>query len=215
MSKKIEAMYEILFPSKKTNLFVLSIFLLGVFSGAVFLIFLSAGDKELITNEIMGFFQGVYDNNLDFGQAFRNSLGSNLVYLFLLFLLGFSVIGVLFNIFLIYLKGFFVSFMIASYILVYRVKGILVSLISVIFYQLFSSIFVMWMGIYSIMLSWYFLRHIFQKKKVLNTSSSGSKMIKKYFLIFMFCLTIAVICSVCEAFLFPRVLKLIIKFYIS
>lgn len=210
MNKKIETLINTIFPSKKINTFVYLTFLIGILSGAIFLILLSQTDKTLISDQITLFIQNIATNTINSRQAFQNSLITNYIYIFLLFFLGISIIGIFGNIFLIYIKGFFIGFTIASYIGIYKIKGILIPLISLISYQLISIFSVLAIGIYSIIISHHFFKQIKQKR----TSNSNNKMFKKYIIIFIISLLLSTISSLLEAFFFPKILKLIINIYI-
>jgi stage II sporulation protein M len=124
--------------------------------------------------------------------------------------LGFSIIGLILNIFVIYLKGFIVGFTISSMILTYGAKGILSSLIYLLFGQLINIFVIIIIGIYGFMFSLNLLKLIFNKKK-----DNGRKMMKKYIIILIICIVISFISSVLESFVLPNILKFIIGIYVS
>lgn len=210
MKNRFSKIFSILFPGKKTNLFVLLVVILGIISGSIFLIVLKDGDKELIINKIKTFIDNINSNNINNLDAFKNAIIENGIYILLIWLLGFSVIGIIFNVFLIYLKGFITGFSISSLILVYRYKGILASLLYV-FPSVIINLFVTTiLGIYSFTFTILLIKSIFNK----SNSILIKNYIKKYFLIFIFSIILIIISSLAEAFIFPSLIKVIIKLFI-
>lgn len=210
MKNRFSKIFSILFPGKKTNLFVLLVVILGIISGSIFLIVLKDSDKELIINKIKTFIDNINSNNINNLDAFKNAIIENGIYILLIWLLGFSVIGIIFNVFLIYLKGFITGFSISSLILVYRYKGILASLLYV-FPSVIINLFVTTiLGIYSFTFTILLIKSIFNK----SNSILIKNYIKKYFLIFIFSIILIIISSLAEAFIFPSLIKVIIKLFI-
>ncbi len=208
MKKKIK-LINIIFPNKSVNVFIFMVMIFGVISGSIFLMKLGKGDKDLVIKQISNFIQNVADNSIDYGQALRNSLIINYLFIVVIFILGLSMIGIIVNIFICYLKGFLVGFSIAAIFLTYGYKGILVALIYSFPSQIFFMIVVLGLSIYSVMFSLNLLRIIFSKK------GNQRLMLKKYFAIFMICIVVCFVSSLMEVYLFPHILKLVVRFYIS
>ena len=112
--------------------------------------------------------------------------------------------------FFIYMKSFIIGFSISSFILVYKYKGILSSLIYVIPSQLINILIILILGVYTLLFSKYLFKMIFLKDKTVNLG----KFFKKYVLVFGICIILCVISSLCEAYLLPSLLKVIIKLFI-
>ena len=91
MKNRFSKIFSILFPGKKTNLFVLLVVILGIISGSIFLIVLKDGDKELIINKIKTFIDNINSNNINNLDAFKNAIIENGIYILLIWLLGFSL----------------------------------------------------------------------------------------------------------------------------
>ena len=208
MMKKNMKLIDIILPSKKINFFVVSVLILGVVSGSLFLISLNSSDRAKIILKIQSFFIKVNDGTIDNGQALKNSLIINYIFVFVLWILGLTIIGVLFNIFLTYIKGFIVGFSISSMILTYKYKGVLAGGLYVISNQIFNVIVVLILTIYSIMFSYNLFLLVFGKK-------SNKLMIKRYVVILIFCIILSLISSLLEIYLFPRLLKVIISLYVG
>lgn len=210
MNKKLNSGLALILPNKKVNLFVIFIVILGIISGSLFLMVLNENDKSEVINEISTFMSNINTNNINNLNSFKNSLIEGMILIILSWILGMSIIGVIFNIFFIYMKSFIIGFSISSFILVYKYKGILSSLIYVIPSQLINILIILILGVYTLLFSKYLFKMIFLKDKTVNLG----KFFKKYVLVFGICIILCVISSLCEAYLLPSLLKVMIKLFI-
>lgn len=210
MNKKLNSGLALILPNKKVNLFVIFIVVLGIISGSLFLMVLNENDKSEVINEISTFMANINTNNINNLNSFKNSLIEGMILIILSWILGMSIIGVIFNIFFIYMKSFTIGFSISSFILVYKYKGILSSLIYVIPSQLINILIILILGVYTLLFSKYLFKMIFLKDKTVNLG----KFFKKYVLVFGICIILCVISALCEAYLLPSLLKVIIKLFI-
>jgi len=210
MNKKLNSGLALILPNKKVNLFVIFIVILGIISGSLFLMVLNDNDKSEVINEISTFMTNINTNNINNLNSFKNSLIEGMILIILSWILGMSIIGVIFNIFFIYMKSFTIGFSISSFILVYKYKGILSSLIYVIPSQLINILIILILGVYTLLFSKYLFKMIFLKDKTVNLG----KFFKKYVLVFGICIILCVISSLCEAYLLPSLLKVMIKLFI-
>ena len=121
---------------------------------------------------------------------------------------GLSMIGVIANIFLTYIKGFLVGFSISSIFLTYGYKGILAALLYTFPSQILNIIVVSILSIYSIM----FAKNLLQI--IISKQNNNRLMLKKYTVILMLCIILSFISSLLEVYVFPNILKLVIKYYI-
>ena len=201
--------YNIVFPNKGINLFVYSIVIFGVISGSLFLILSSETDKTTVIEQITTFFSNVGSNAMNSGLAFKNSLIINYIFVFVIWIFGFSIIGIIINIFLAYFKGFLVGVAISSIFLTYSYKGFIAGILYILSSQLLNIIVVSIISIYSIM----FTKHLFRVITSKNAISSR-KILKKYSIILLFCIIVSLISSVMEVYLFPNLLKLVISLYV-
>lgn len=210
MNKKLNSGLALILPNKKVNLFVIFIVILGIISGSLFLMVLNDNDKSEVINEISTFMTNINTNNINNLNSFKNSLIEGMILIILSWILGMSIIGVIFNIFFIYMKSFIIGFSISSFILVYKYKGILSSLIYVIPSQLINILIILILGVYTLLFSKYLFKMIFFKDKTVNLG----KFFKKYVLVFGICIILCLVSSLCEAYLLPSLLKVMIKLFI-
>ena len=210
MNKKLNSGLAIILPNKRINLFVLFVIILGIISGSIFLIALNETDKELVINQITNFITNINNNNINNLNAFKNSIIENFIFIVIIWILGMSIIGIIFNIFIIYLKGFILGFTLSSFFIIYKYKGLLAGLIYVFPTSILNIITTLIVGVYSIILTKYLWKVIFLKDK----SNNIGKFLKKYIFILIICIIIALVSSLCESYLIPALLKLVIKLFI-
>lgn len=210
MNKKLNSGLALILPNKKVNLFVIFIVVLGIISGSLFLMVLNENDKSEVINEISTFMANINTNNINNFNSFKNSLIEGMILIILSWILGMSIIGVIFNIFFIYMKSFTIGFSISSFILVYKYKGILSSLVYTVPSQLINILIILILGVYTLLFSKYLFKMIFIKDKTVNLG----KFFKKYVLVFGICIILCVISALCEAYLLPSLLKVMIKLFI-
>lgn len=210
MNKKLNSGLALILPNKKVNLFVIFIVVLGIISGSLFLMVLNENDKSEVINEISTFMTNINTNNINNLNSFKNSLIEGMILIILSWILGMSIIGVIFNIFFIYMKSFTIGFSISSFILVYKYKGILSSLIYVIPSQLINILIILILGVYTLLFSKYLFKMIFLKDKTVNLG----RFFKKYVLVFGICILLCLVSALCEAYLLPSLLKVMIKLFI-
>lgn len=210
MIKKYSNIKSIIVPSKKINFFVISIIILGVTFGAVFTNIIGFNDKTLVIDKIKIFIDNINSGAIDSLLAFKNGISINLIYVILIWILGMTCIGVLFNIFLLFTKSFIFGFSIASFILTYSYKGIILSLLYLLFGQLLNMVVIMLLTIYSIMFSSKIFKLIFKNQG----NHDILKFFKNYLLILMVAIIISLISALLEAFILPALIKIIIKLFI-
>lgn len=210
MNKKLNSGLALILPNKKVNLFVIFIVVLGIISGSLFLMVLNDNDKSEVINEISTFMANINTNNINNFNSFKNSLIEGMILIILSWILGMSIIGVIFNIFFIYMKSFTIGFSISSFILVYKYKGILSSLVYTVPSQLINILIILILGVYTLLFSKYLFKMIFIKDKTVNLG----KFFKKYVLVFGICILLCLVSSLCEAYLLPSLLKVMIKLFI-
>ena len=210
MNKKLSNGISNILPNKKTNLFVMFVIILGIISGSIFLMVINENDKSTVINQITTFMKNINDNNINNFNALKSAIIENLIFIILVWILGMSIIGVIFNIFFIYMKGFMIGFSISSFILTYKYKGIIASIIYAFPTSVINIIVALILGSYSIIFTINLWKVIFMKDKNYNTG----RFFKKYLLILGITTILVMLSSVTESYLVPSIFKVIIKLFI-
>jgi len=200
---------KIIFPNKKVNILVIMVLFLGVIMGSVFANIIGMNDRTLVIDKIKLFIDNINNNSINSLVVFKNSISINLIYIILIVLFSLAVLGIIFNLLLLFIKGFVFGFTIAGFILTYHYKGIILSLLYLLLGQLLNIFVIIIITIYGLMVSLKFLKIIFKSDNI-----GVRKILKNYLIIIGLVIIISVIASICEAFLLPAIVKLIIKLFI-
>ena len=110
---------------------------------------------------------------------------------------------------MLFIKSFIIGFSLSSFIITYKYKGIILSTLYLIFGQLLNIVTIIILTIYSILFTKKLLDTIFK-----NNNKDMKKTLKNYLIILLIAIIISTISSLCESFLLPPLIKLIIKLYI-
>lgn len=209
MRNKFSKIDSLVLPNKKINIFIISILILGVITGSIFINIIDSHDKELIVTKLTNFITDISTSNINTLVSLKNSFIINFTYVSMIWILGMTIIGVPFNIFLVYLKGFVIGFSLSSFIILYKFKGIILTILYLLFGQLFNVFVIIVLGIYSIMFTNKLFNQIFREK-----NNTILYFFKKYVLILFFATIITAVSSLLESFLLPTVIRFIVKLYV-
>lgn len=201
--------FKLIIPNTRTNIIAFSVFIIGIITGSIFIMVINTNDKSLVVEHITKFFSNVNSSNYSYLDSLKNMLSLNYFYVIVIWVLGLSILGILVNIFLTYLKGFIIGFTISSLIITYGFKSILAVILYIIPHTLINSLVIIVLTIYSITFSRYLLIQIFQKKDM-----KTKNFMKKYLIILLISVALTLVSSISEVYLFPFLLKLIIKLYV-
>ena len=201
--------FKLIIPNTRTNIIAFSVFIIGIITGSIFIMVINTNDKSLVVEHITKFFSNVNSSNYSYLDSLKNMLSLNYFYVIVIWILGLSILGILVNIFLTYLKGFIIGFTTSSLIITYGFKSILAVILYIIPHTLINSLVIIVLTIYSITFSRYLLIQIFQKKDM-----KTKNFMKKYLIILLIAVALTLVSSISEVYLFPFLLKLIIKLYV-
>jgi stage II sporulation protein M len=148
-------------------------------------------------------------SDINSGLALKNSLIINYLFIVGIFILGFSIFGIIIGVFMVYLKGFLFGFSLSSIFLTYKYKGILFGVLYSFCGSVLNILLVILISIYSIMFSKYLIKVITSRKSVNNRV-----MLKKYLIIFLGCIVFSFVSSLLEVYLFPYLLGLVRGLYV-
>ncbi len=198
-------MKKILQKLKINKLLTLLIIVALIFGllGFFYITVLNNDNKLLIKENTNNYLNAVKNNTVKYQTTFIRTTTSNTLTNLIIWLLGISLIGIVF-IFLIYLfKCFLFSFTITSIIYNLGLKGVLFALIYSIpmLINLISCFFLTYYALsFSIMLFNYFFRKKEYNRRVI---------VKRYLKILIIFLVVALLSSILETFLIPKIIKII------
>lgn len=187
---------------KKIMTFLNVIAIVGIIAGSIFMIILSKNDKETVLNSIKDFFDKLINNKFNFVGTLKNTVISNFLFSFIIWVIGISVVGVLIVIFIIFYKSFTLGFTISSIIYTYSIKGTLLALIYVFPHMVINLLILLYLSSYSIKLSIILIKSIL-KKDNLNFKA----FINNYSKVFLISIIFLIVTSLYESFISPIVLR--------
>ena len=191
--------------NKKMLTFLIGILIIGILAGSLFIVILNSADKTLIKEHLEAFITSVSTNKLDYTQSLISSLGSNLFYVIVIWLLGISVIGMPIIVFIYFAKAFILGFSVSSIIYQYKLKGCLLAFFYVFPHHILSILLYTFLMLYSLSLS------IRVSKTLLAKKTLDFKIImRRYSMVLVISLIGAVIVSLLEVFLMPNLIRFII-----
>lgn len=191
--------------NKKIIIFLGIISIIAFISGSIFVVLLDKTDKSMINNYLTNFINDLSQNKIEYLSVLKNSLISNTIFILVVWLLGISVIGIPIVLFLQFSQIFTFGFSLASVILNYKLKGLILALIYAFPHYLIYILMLLMLTSYSIVLSTKLITTIF-KKKQLDFKIISSK----YALILLISFIVIIFYSLYEAFALPNIIKLII-----
>ena len=190
--------------NKYKYLFLITVVTIGIISGIICTNILSYNDKKEVIDILKNYFFNLKNNQeINYMNNFFNILGTNFLYLILMFIFGISIIGIILNIFILYFKSFIIGFSLGSIILTYSFKGIIGAIIYMFPHIIINLIIYILVCFYGINLSIKLFKSLFLKKQF-----NWNEIMKKYFKILGTSSLILLITTLYETFLVNFVMKL-------
>ena len=198
-----KAFFKELGKSKYQYIFLITIIVLGILIGIILSNIISYQDKVSIEEVITNYFLHLQNGDkINYFQDFLNIFTKHSIYIFLILIFSFSIIGVFLNPFLLFFKSFITGFSMGVLISLYGYKGIIGAILYLIPHEFINFICYLLLAFYGIKLSIYLFKLLFQKKKLENRF-----FIKKYFKVLGITYVILLISSFLETFLSNFLMK--------
>lgn len=189
---------------RKIFLIICIIILLSIIIGILYLAMLNKEGKEIVLNTINTYFKDL-NSSKAINNNLVNVLKNNIILTGIMWFLGVSLVGVIFEVLFLILKGFSLGFSISSFIYVFKFKGIYIGLVYLL-PSIFNLLIYLILGFFAINYSIYLYKYLFK-----NAAINLSLLMKKYLKVLVLSLILLIISSVIEVFLIPNVLKLFTK----
>lgn len=204
MDKRIYQAKNHIIRQKKFYVFLITLMIIGFISGALFTFFIKESDKSDIINEVTTFFNLIKSSTgINYSKSLINTLGINILYIFLIWILGISVIGFPIIIGILFIKSFIVGFSFSSIILTYKLKGLLGAFLYVFPHQIINLTLYLLLGFYSLSFCYKLFSHLFLKQTI-----NFRYGINKYIKILLFCIGTSILLSLYEVFISTYLMKL-------
>ena len=206
MKQKMQHFKQYFIVSKKMYLFLFILFIIAIIAGSVFSITLNEVDNDLVTTYLNNYLNLVKEKNIVFKENFLNFILSNSITNLIIWLLGFSVIGIPIIIFLFFYKCFIIGFAISSIILRYKAKGILLGLLYVFPHHIISILLLMLLSIYALSVSINIIKAILKRKEI-----SFKEITNRYIVILLIIFISTLLLGIYESCILPKILFMIIS----
>lgn len=189
--------------SKNNLIFFTIIFLVALIAGSIFSIIINSGDKLLVTEHLNNYF-----NNLDkinYYNEFKSNIILNYIYITLIWILGFGILGIPILILFYFLKSFILGFVLGSIILNYKFKGVILGILYLIPSNIINMIIYTILIINALNLSLKLLNSIIFKKTI-----DFKQYVSKYTKLFFVIIILITISNAYEVFLLPKIFNIFI-----
>lgn len=201
MNRVIDIIFNDIKKDKSIYISLIIVLVISLLFGSFFIKILDASDLKLVMTHINTYFDNIKNGNITY-NLYNNILNNNIT-LFIIWILGFSVIGLPLIISILFYKGFSLSFTAASLIYNFKFNGIFFSLIYIFPHLILNMLFYFIMTYYSFKLCLNIIQVIFNKKK-LNTS-----FLKKYLVILIISILFLTLSALYETYIIPYLIKII------
>ena len=194
---------------KKYVLFTMVLIVLGIITGSIFVVILNSTDKNLVIEYIESFVEEIGKGNFNYIDTFKNTLLVNLLIIFIISIIGFTYFLFPINILILFYKAFIIGFSLSSFILTYKIKGLLISIVYIFPHMIINILLIALLTAYTLKLSITMIKHIIKKKEV------NMRVYFNKYLYIMIVFTILIsLTSLYESFIAPFLLKLLINIII-
>lgn len=207
MKKKMDKLKNKTTSNKKIIVFLVGLFLIGLIAGSIFITIISKSDQALVKEYIKEFVNKADKNKLNYLEALKNASLSNGLFIVIVWLLGFSIIGIPIVIFMYFSKAFILGFSLSSFILQYKFKGLLLALIYFFPHHIVNILAYTLIMIYSLKISFILINSIIKKKTI-----SFKAIMNRYLIVFAVSIGMVIVASLYECFVVPFLIRNLIGF---
>lgn len=207
MKKQMDKLKNKTISNKKTIVFLVGLFLIGLIAGSIFITIISKSDQALVKEYIKEFVNKADKNKLNYLEALKNASLSNGLFIVIVWLLGFSIIGIPIVIFMYFSKAFILGFSLSSFILQYKFKGLLLALIYFFPHHVVNILAYILILIYSLKISFILINSIIKKKTI-----SFKAIMNRYLIVFAVSIGMVIVASLYECFVVPFLIRNLIGF---
>lgn len=207
MKKQMDKLKNKTTSNKKIIVFLVGLFLIGLIAGSIFITIISKSDQALVKEYIKEFVNKADKNKLNYLEALKNASLSNGLFIVIVWLLGFSIIGIPIVIFMYFSKAFILGFSLSSFILQYKFKGLLLALIYFFPHHVVNILAYTLILIYSLKISFILINSIIKKKTI-----SFKAIMNRYLIVFAVSIGMVIVASLYECFVDPFLIRNLIGF---
>ena len=188
---------------KRYVFFMLVMVILGIITGSLFIIILNSADKELIKEYIENFISSINSNSK---ENLYNNIMLNYSSVILISIIGFTYFLFPINILILFYKSFVIGFSISSFIMCYKIKGLLLSIVYIFPHHILNILFLSLIVAFTAKLSIKMINHIVRKKDV-----NMRLYLNKYLCMLLMVSTLFIFTTLYETYIIPFLLNFLLK----
>lgn len=204
MKKAMDKLLSNIKFDKRYVFFSLIIVILGIITGALFIVMLKNEDKTLVIEYIESFIENIKTNKINYTDILKNILMVNYIIIIIISIIGFTYFLFPVNILILFYKSFIIGFSLSSFILTYRIKGLLLSLIYIFPHLIINILLFAILTAYTLKLSISMIKHIIKKKDV-----NMRVYFNKYLYVLIIFTILVTVTSLYETYISTYLIKLI------
>lgn len=189
------------FSKRKIFIILLVISIISLIVGILFLALLDNNGKKIVSDTIKNY---VTNNNYDKKELLL-LIKNNILITIVMWFLGVSLFGFIFEIIFLIVKSFTLGFSISSFIYAYKTKGIIIGFIYLL-PNIFNLILYFILGFFAINYSIYLFKYIFKNKEY-----NLKLIMRKYIKILIISIFLLLCSTLIQFFIIPMILKLFTK----
>ena len=204
MKKVMDKLLNTIRFDKKYVLFCMILVIIGIISGSLFIVILNSSDKSLVIEYITNFIDTIKNNSFNYLDTFKNTILINYIIIVIITILGFTYILAPVNILILFYKAFIIGFSMSSFILTFKIKGLLLSIVYIFPHLILNILIFSILTAFTLKLSITMTKSIIKKKDV-----NMRHYFNKYLYTSIFIIVLITITSLYESFIAPYLLKLV------
>lgn len=206
MKKIMDKLFNLVRFDKRYVLFCLILVILGIVCGSIFVVILNSSDKSLVIEYIETFVDIIKNNSFNYIDTLKNTLIINYLVIFIISILGFTYFLTSINILILFYKAFVIGFSLSSFVLTYKIKGLLLSIIYIFPHLIINILLFSLLIAFTLKLSLKMINSIIKKKDV-----NMRVYFNKYLYTGLFIFIVLTMTSLYESFVAPYLLKLVVN----
>lgn len=206
MKKTMDKLFNLVRFDKRYVLFCLILVILGIVCGSLFIVILNSSDKSLVIEYIETFIDSIKNNSFNYIDTLKNTLIINYLVIFIISIIGFTYFLVPINVLLLFYKAFVIGFSLSSFILTYKIKGLLLSIIYIFPHLIINILLFSLLIAFTLKLSIKMINSIIKRKEV-----NMRVYFNKYLYTGLFIFIMLSITGLYESFVAPYLLKLVVN----
>ena len=201
MKKVLDKLIDNVKFDKRYVFFMLVIVVIGIITGSLFIIILNNTDKELIKEYISDYISNI--NNQD---NLYNNIMLNYSSIVLISVIGFTYFLFPINTLILFYKAFVIGFSISSFIMCFKFKGLLLSIVYIFPHHILNILFLSLITAFTAKLSIRMINHILKRHSV-----DLRLYFNKYMCMLLIVSILFIFTTLYETYIIPPLLNFLLK----